>query len=367
MTKRFGQKRNILRSRPQRGQKDLHHPDAKEEILTKFSLADQLLQTPVGGCNQTDIHLNQSVSTHPLECPLSQDPQKLDLRCRINLPNLVQKDRPAVGLLKTSHPPLGRTGKTSLLMPEKLTLQQLRGKGGTVDRNKRRASSGTQPMQCASHQLLPSPTLPLQKDTGLAVRHLPHLIQHLLHGLRFPKNPIQTERPIQLGTKLDILPFHLDGLHRPPQQQLGPVQVQRLGHIVVGTLLDRLDRAFHRAICGHDDTRRRGRVLLAQMQNIQPAFASQAQIGQNHIHRLGLQQISRCLHIHGQKNLKIVLQGSTQRFPGVLFVIHNKQLGLHSVEPGASAVDVSVKRWILRSCIGICNLTDVPFPSRLVI
>ena len=50
------------------------------------------------------------------------------------MPDLVQKERPAVRLLESSAPHLLRAGERAALVAEELALEQLLGNGAAVDR-----------------------------------------------------------------------------------------------------------------------------------------------------------------------------------------------------------------------------------------
>jgi hypothetical protein len=54
--------------------------------------------------------------------------QQLDLQRRVDLPDLIQKKRPALRLLEAPDPPFVRAGEGPFFVPEQLALQQSRAK-----------------------------------------------------------------------------------------------------------------------------------------------------------------------------------------------------------------------------------------------
>jgi hypothetical protein len=74
------------------------------------------------------------------------------------------------------------------------------------------------------------------------------------------------------------------------QQQLEFVNAEGFGDVFVGAVLHGLHRRLHRAVAGHDDHQGFRTLGLDLAESFQAACAGQAQIEQNGIDGLGLQQ-----------------------------------------------------------------------------
>ena len=67
-----------------------------------------------------------------------------------------------------------------------------------MHRHKRTLPTRTQSVNRPGYQFFSRTALPLDQDVGPRVRHLPHLVQHFLHGRGNTENFFQTVRPVQL-------------------------------------------------------------------------------------------------------------------------------------------------------------------------
>src|SRR5207245_4378371 len=103
------------------------------EVFPESSGLHFLLEVPLGGADEAHIHLDRLVAADPLELPLLQYTQELDLHHRRDLPDLVQEDG---ALVRQLEPPLAlpqRARKGPTLMPEEFGLKQRLRKGGAAD------------------------------------------------------------------------------------------------------------------------------------------------------------------------------------------------------------------------------------------
>ena len=112
---------------PPIAQGDRHRKRRKAvvEVLAECFRVDELLQVPVCGRDDPDVHLDWDVSSDPLERLVLQDAEKLCLQGGIQVPHFVQKDRPPVGQLELPDPSLDGTRERSPLVAEELGLEKL--------------------------------------------------------------------------------------------------------------------------------------------------------------------------------------------------------------------------------------------------
>src|SRR4030095_10092994 len=79
----------------------------------------------------------RAAAADPLEPLLLQDAQQLGLELGLELADLVEGERAAVGELDPAALALGRAGERALLVAEQLALEQLLAERRAVDRHER--------------------------------------------------------------------------------------------------------------------------------------------------------------------------------------------------------------------------------------
>lgn len=105
------------------------------------------------------------VSTNPLAISFLEKTKELDLDNRRQLPDLIQKEAPAVGLFKSADPSLVGAGKRSFFVSEKLVFYDGFGKGSAIDRDQRLMRSRAQGMNQTGEELFPGAAFPLDHIT----------------------------------------------------------------------------------------------------------------------------------------------------------------------------------------------------------
>ena len=84
---------------------------------------------------EPDVDRDLAIPAHGADPPLLQRPQQLDLGFVGEVPDLVQKERSAVGRLESPHFVTHGTGKRALDVPEELRSRQLARNGPAIDRH----------------------------------------------------------------------------------------------------------------------------------------------------------------------------------------------------------------------------------------
>ena len=120
-----GQQQDVGLALAQRRHEDREHVQPVVEILAELAGGDRLLEILVGGGDQADVGADGLGAAQPLELALLQHAQQLDLRREVQLADLVEEQRAAVGQLEA--PLLGgvRAGERALLVAEQLRLDQV--------------------------------------------------------------------------------------------------------------------------------------------------------------------------------------------------------------------------------------------------
>jgi hypothetical protein len=88
---------------------------------------------------------------------------------------------------------------------------------------------------------------------------------------------------------LNHLGLHLAGAKCAPDEDLQPVDIQRLGDEVVSSTPHRLDRRVDASVRGHHDHDRRLRSLQHVVDECHPVLAAKAQVCQDEIDMLPLE------------------------------------------------------------------------------
>ena len=99
---------DVLPALAQRRQVDREALDPVEEVQTETSAVDLGLEIPVGGGDEADVRLARLVGADALVLAFLEHAQQLDLDARRDLADLVEEERPALGLLEASDAPLRR-------------------------------------------------------------------------------------------------------------------------------------------------------------------------------------------------------------------------------------------------------------------
>src|SRR5437868_5193947 len=95
------EQRNIFLSIAQRRHGDTHDIQAKEKIVSKFSLAHERLEMLVCGRDNAHVRAQRLIAADALEVALfAHDAQQFDLGARIDLGNFIEKNGAAVRLLE---------------------------------------------------------------------------------------------------------------------------------------------------------------------------------------------------------------------------------------------------------------------------
>ena len=144
----------------------------------------------------------------PLDHPLLDGPEQLDLEPRRHLPNLVEEQGPSRGGLETAGAGRHRPGEGPLDVAEELGFQQSLRDGRAVHRNEGAGDPGGALVDLAGHQLLAGPGLALDEHGDVGRRDLLDAAVDLPHA--------------RSGTQQLAVAPALDGL---PERLVLPTQI----------------------------------------------------------------------------------------------------------------------------------------------
>ena len=256
------QRFDVLRPFPQRRQLDGDHVQAVIEILTEAPFANLTLQILVGGGHETHIHLFWAGRTDRDEVALLDDPQQFGLYRRTDIPDLVQKERAAVGLLQQTFLVHHRAGEGTAQMPEQLAFQQGVGQGGAVQRNKRFFPAQAVAVQGAGDQFLAGARFTQDHDVGIAGRHLEGQVVDLAEPGAGKNRRFMAAADGELFAQPAVLACQALKLQHMVYQAQHLLLGEGFDQVVVGTLFDGLHCVVHGTEGGHHDHRQFGAGLL---------------------------------------------------------------------------------------------------------
>src|SRR5438094_9249891 len=107
-----------------------------KQVCAKFPLLNHLLEFAIGGCDQACIGSQRARASQAFELPFLEHAQQLGLKLELDVADLIQKYRSAIGQLKAADALRDSAGKSAFLVSEELAFQQACRNGGTVELNK---------------------------------------------------------------------------------------------------------------------------------------------------------------------------------------------------------------------------------------
>src|SRR5580658_1168822 len=110
--------------------------------------------------------------------------QQLGLRGERHLSDLIEQERPVLGLFETSEAACSGARKRPFFVAEQLTLYKALGQRSAIHGHKRAAASRTQAMNRAGHQFLACAALTGDQNRGGARRYLPDESEDFLNWRR---------------------------------------------------------------------------------------------------------------------------------------------------------------------------------------
>jgi hypothetical protein len=208
----------------------------------------------------------------------SQHAQQLHLRGRRHLGDLVEEQRAAIGQLEAAGPSIDRAGEGAFFVPEDLALEQRFGNGGAVDRDKWRRRTGTELMDRLRDELLARTRFAPNQHRRRGRRRLLDDLIHLAHLRAAANHAPEAAMFAQLFAQGFDFAERILPLDDLVEQNLEPLRLDRLGQVVVGAFLDRLDRGFDAALRCEDDDRVVAAVVFERAQEIETAHPRHHQV-----------------------------------------------------------------------------------------
>ena len=264
------------------------HPDdveAMEEVLPERAGAYARFEVLVRRRDDAHVDPNRHVAADPIELAVGQHAEQTRLELGRHVPDLVEEQRAAVGLLEPAETPGLGAGEGAALVTEELGLEQLARDRGGIEGDERAARSRAVSMQRPRDQLLAGARLAGDEHREVRSAEPPDCPEHLLHRGRRADDPRRRRRH-RPGVAVRVLPVVGD-CSRDQGHRL--VDVERLRQVLVRTTLVGGHCAVQIGVAGHDDHREM-RVASGDLaEQLQSVDVRHADVGDDRV-RLALPQ-----------------------------------------------------------------------------
>ena len=124
---------DVFSSFAERRQRDRYDRDAVVEVFAEISALHFLGEVAIRRGHDPHIDGDRRRRPDAFERALLQRAQQLHLHRMVELTDLVEEERAAIGRLEAPFAPFGGTRERALLVPEKLALDQLRRNRAAID------------------------------------------------------------------------------------------------------------------------------------------------------------------------------------------------------------------------------------------
>ena len=284
----------VLDALAQRRDADRDDVDAVEQVLAERALAHAALEVDVGGGDQPELHLDRLAAADPLDLALLDGAQQLGLEVELQVADLVEEQRAAVGQLELADLLAHRAGERALLVAEQRALDQLAGDGGDVHRDERPVGRLGVAVDHPRHQLLAGAALAADQHGGRQRGHLVHLLEHLARGRARPADEIAVAlfllhlRGQRQHLPVEVLPFR--GVRDDRAHRLG---LGALDQHVVGAELHRLHRQVDVGRVGEHHELGQRVVLADDAQEVEAADSRQRRVRQHQVDAVAAEHAER--------------------------------------------------------------------------
>src|SRR5229473_3098507 len=258
------------------------------QVLAEPPLRDPLAQVAMGGGDDAHVDAHRRSPAEPLHLALFEDAEKLRLQFERQLADLVEEQRPALGLLEAADAARGRAGEGALLRPEQLALEELGGYRGAVHGDEAAFAPGPE-MEGARNALLAGAGLALDQHHRVAGAGAGDQLAQLGHGGALAD---QVSRLGQLLAQALALFFQVAQGEGVLQRGEEPFGRGRLLDEIGRAELERLRRLAGRGAAGEHDHGRRQWPGKAREER-EPALVRKPQVEDHRVGRIAREGLVR--------------------------------------------------------------------------
>ncbi len=200
-----------------------------------------------------------------------------------HLPDFIEENRALMRQLKPPFPVLEGSREGAALMAEQLALQQFLRDGSAIDGNKRFVPPIAVEMDGVGDELLARPAFPQDEHCGVTLGDPLDGPVELLHGRALAHDLVVSLALLDLRAQESV--FLLEGVELlcPLENDQDFIQLGRLGEIIEGPSLDRLNGRFDGSVAGEHHDQGVGLVFGEMVQYLHAAHAGHHEIRDDHI------------------------------------------------------------------------------------
>ncbi len=180
------EQRNIVAALAQRRQPQGYQINAVVEVLAECAIGYHLFEPRIGGTNNAHIGVARPAVAERFERALLKHTQQLHLRRLVQIANLVEENRAALGSLKAPFAGSNGAGERPFRVAEHLALEKRARNAAEIDRHEALVAPAAVGMDGAGYQFLAGAVLAENQHRGIGRSHSPHLLQHGLERRRLP-------------------------------------------------------------------------------------------------------------------------------------------------------------------------------------
>ena len=195
-------------------------------------------------------------------------------------------------------------------------------------------------MDGPGHQLLARPALALDDDGDILAGHAPDRLVDLLHGRRASHHRPVVVLPEFFG-HLANTPFEVPNPPDTVHQAVHLLDIEGLGHVVVGPVLHRGDGVLHGCLGGDDDDEDVGAGGLHGLHDFEAAWARHADVEEDNGEGLGFEELEGLIAV-GRRchSIALVLQAPLEHPADGFLIINNEDAAVGWVRHGVSLICV---------------------------
>ena len=267
----------------------------------------------------------------PLDLRFLDRAEQLGLDVRLQLADLVEEQRAAVGQFELPELLAHGPGERPLFVPEQRRLDELRGDGRQVHGHERAVGAPGLAVDHPREQLLAGSALAQDEHRGVQRRHLAHEVEDVAHAPAGPRHEGPLAIVGHLGAERHHLPVQVGAIGGVADERHDGVVLEVLGDVVVGAELHRADGRFD-LVDGrdHDDFDQALR-LLDVAEHLEAADARHPDVEQHHVHVLAVENGQPGLARRRAQHAVLAPQDRRQRVAHALVIVDDEDcLGARS-------------------------------------
>src|ERR1700730_5366894 len=346
------EQRNVLPSFAKRRYLDGNNAQPIIEILSKTAFCNLFLELFVGGRDDSDVDVAFFVAAYWTDFAFLQNAVQLDLHGQAHIADLVHEQRATMSRLEKPLAILGSAREGPFHVAKQFRFQQRFRKRAAIDGDKRGLRALTVFVNGSRDQLFTSTAFASDEHAAsLRGDGLDH-VEDFTHLGTLADDIVETCKTPELATKISSFFFPLETFRNLTNGAAKLVhQVMIFNYIAIRAGIDGGDGGFHGRHAGNQQEEALGCNFLGQFEEVHPALAWHAHVGNDNVEYLRFQLALGGRDIVGHLHAMAVLAKSDlQQLANRALIVHHKDVhrvlarsfggcfcSLHSLRPFSAA------------------------------